>query len=115
MSRKTPKALAEVLMVKQPAQLEWTEQLLRTKDLPLENQMPWLQKMTKEEIVARMDGYNTALEDMLHSANCYAGFNHYGPQTVHADGTKSRTSVRSDDPEYRGWRRLYYSNGVAKT
>lgn len=119
MSRKakTPKALAEILLTKQPEYVAYTEELLRAKKLPFENQAEHVQRLTAEQIVARMDGYNAAVESMIHEANCWGGFMYVGEPRVqqNSDGTKtvSRSGVGVRDPEFREWRRVYFTRGIA--
>lgn len=112
--RKTPKHLAEVIMIRQPNYLAHTENLLRVKMLPLENQGDHVKKLTEAEIIARMDGYNSALEDAMHEAGCYAGFMNVGPEVIGPGGVKIRTQARLTDPEFREWRRAYFTNGIAR-
>lgn len=124
--RKTPPALAEVIMYRQPEVVKATEERLRVKALYGNNPdhiAEWLVNKTEAEIVSFMEGYNACLEAVMHEFNCYAGFHWYGPEkdaepvdlSVPAhQRAKVRTQVRGDDPEFRDWRKLYYTNGIAK-
>lgn len=111
--RKTPPALAEVIMHRQPEVLNWIEEKMRVKTLPTDQQAEHVQKQTVGEMVAYMDGYNACLEEVMHRFNCYAGFMYAGPRQ-RVGGVESRRSVGPDDTSYREWRRLYYTNGIAK-
>lgn len=108
--RKTPKALAAVVITRHRLQIEHTEELLRVKrTVPVENQADHVKRLTEEQIVARMEGYNTCLEDAMHESNCYAGFHNYGPKQ--ADGARYQVPPGSED--FLDWRRIYYTNGIA--
>lgn len=111
--RKTPKALAEVIMTRQPEVLNWIEEKMRVKTLPLSQQAPHVQEQTVGEMTAYMDGYNACLEEVMHRFNCYAGYMHVGPRQ-RLGGVESRNSVGPNDTSYREWRRVYYTNGIAK-
>jgi hypothetical protein len=112
---KTPPALARVIMERYPAQIAHLENKLHIKrTVPVECQSDHIKEQTEAEMVAFLRGYQTCLEDAMHEAKCYAGFNNYGPQEVHAGGHTARTQVREGDPDFIEWRRLYYTNGIAK-
>ena len=108
---KTPEALARVIMERHAAQIAHTEELLRVKrEVPVENQADHVRAKTEAEIVAFTNGYSACLEQVMHEFNCYAGFHWFGPKD--ADG--GRRVVSSESPDYLEWRRLYYTNGIAK-
>lgn len=111
--RKTPPALADVIMHRQPETLAWIEEKMRVKGLPVDQQAEHIQRQTLGEMAAFMDGYNACLEEVMHRFNCYAGFMYAGPRQ-RVGGVESRRSVGPDDTSYREWRRLYYTNGIAK-
>lgn len=118
---KTPAALARVLMERHPAIIEHTEEKLRVKrTIPVESQGEHIRAQSEGEMAAFAEGYAAALADVQHEFNCYAGFQHYGPavRTIvskpeEVPGTV-RHSVSQDDGNYLSWRRLYYTNGIAK-
>lgn len=94
--------------------LKHLEECLRVKATwPVEDQAEHIQRQTESEILARFDGYQRCMEDMLHEHNCYAGFMYVGEIQRH-EGSTSRQSVGLDHPEFREWRRTYFTNGIAK-
>lgn len=111
---KTPAPLAEVIMQRHPDTLAWIEEKMRVKQLPVDQQAPHVQRQTEGEMAAYMDGYNACLETVMHAFNCYAGYHHYGVAIKAPDGTTARTTVSEKDSEYREWRKLYYTRGIAK-
>lgn len=118
--RKTPPALAEVIMNRQPETIAWIEEKIRVKGLPVDQQAEHIQRQTLGEMAAFMDGYNACLEEVMHRFNCYAGFHHYGEPTVTPQSSPGtvpgtvRYQVSESHPQYRPWRKLYYTNGIAK-
>lgn len=119
MKRKTPKALAEVLMVRHPDYIQCIDDMLYAKQAPLECQAEHIRRLSEQAIVARAEGYNAAIAHMLHEANCYAGFYHVGKRKAKRcnDGVLAYywEGVREGDPEYAEWRIRYYTNGIAKS
>lgn len=117
MKRKTPPALARVIMERQPEVIAHLEEMLRVKrTLPLDCQADHVKNRSEEEMVAFVNGFNACLEAVMHEFNCYAGFQNFGPRTTanSLDGVSlSRTSVGPKDPDYLEWRKLYYTNGIA--
>lgn len=116
--RKTPPAIAELILVKYPAQISYVEELIRVKtSVAPENQGRHVREGNPDQWIGRLEGYQCAMEDAMHKANCYAGFMYVGAErlTIHEDGTesKSRFSVGIDHPEFREWRRVYFTNGLA--
>jgi hypothetical protein len=108
---KTPPALARVITERYPVYLAHTEEKLRVlRTVPPENQADHIRGKTEAEIIARLEGYQACLEDAMHEANCYAGFNHYGPAEPCGNSTV-RHSVREGEPGYEPWRKLYYTRG----
>ena len=115
--RKTPPALAEMILTKQPAYLLYVERLIEAKNtVPVECQGQHIREGSEEKWIARMEGYNTALEDALFSAGCYAGYMYVGEQHTQTDHTGEvstwRESVKTDHPQFREWRRVYFTRGV---
>lgn len=108
----TPKYAREMIEEHSRA-VEWVEECIRAKALPIENQAAHIQEGHEQLWVARLEGQAVALESLLFKAHCYAGFCHFSEPKIQLgyDGvyTKSRHSVGFDDPEYRDWRRLYYT------
>lgn len=116
MKRKTPPALAEVIMTRQPAVIEHCEEMLRVKrTVAVENQADHVRDRSEAEMVAFVNGFNACLEAVMHEFNCYAGFHNYGPMqgTDPRLGT-ARHQVAPGHPDYLEWRKLYYTNGIAK-
>lgn len=117
--RKTPKELARVIMERYVAMIEMTEERIRVKrEVPVENQADHIRNTTEAEMVARMEGYSSCLEDTMHEFNCYGGFHNYGPKVQHVEDGKivysGRHSVSEKDADYLPWRKLYYTRGIAK-
>ncbi len=129
--RKTPAPLAEVLMVRHEELLTHLEEKLRVKrTVPVENQADHIRDATEAEMIARMDGYNACLEDVMAAFKCYAGYSYAGPTRIDpATGWKSRSLFDSGEaaeadqfyktditkaPRFAEWRRMYYTNGIAK-
>lgn len=111
---KTPKPLAEVIMVDFPIVIERLEEMLRVKGaVPTENQGEHIRDKTEAEMIAFVNGYAACLERIMCEFNCYVGFQYYGPQTAHADGIKSRHVITKASTDFAEWRRLYYTNGIA--
>lgn len=114
----TPKPLARVIMDRQPEVIARLEENLRKKAQAQAAGDEWLATRTEGELVAFMEGYNACLETVMHEFNCYAGFNNYGPQVPQTENdgsvTKSRRAIGPSDPDYLAWRKLYYTNGIAK-
>lgn len=117
--RKTPPALARVIMDRQPEVIAHCEEMLRVKrTFAPENQAPHVRDRTEAEMVAFVNGVNACLEMVMHEFGCYAGFHNYGPLKRNAPGSEggtSRSAVGPADPDYLEWRKLYYTNGIAKT
>ena len=118
--RKTPPALARAIMERQPEVIAHLEEMLRVKrTVAVENQAPHVRDRTEAEMVAFVNGYSACLEAVMHEFNCYAGFQNYGPpRPLHGDngalvGT-SRAAIGPSHPDYLEWRKLYYTNGIAK-
>lgn len=129
--RKTPPELAQVLMKRHEELLDHLEEMLRVKhEVPVENQASHIRDRTEAEMIARMDGYNACLEDVMRAFNCYAGFSYAGPTRIDpATGYKSRSLFDSTEaaeadsyyktditkaPRFAEWRRLYFTNGITK-
>ena len=123
--RKTPPALARVIMERQPEVIAHLEEMLRVKrTVAVENQAPHVRDRTEAEMVAFVNGFSACLEAVMHEFNCYAGFHNYGPVVkdvaqslgnTPALVSHSRHSVAPGHPDYLEWRRLYYTNGIAKS
>lgn len=103
------------------AMIEMTEERLRVKrEVPVENQADHIRNTTEAEMVARMEGYSSCLEDTMHEFNCYGGFHYCGPVVkipLREPGSIPSTvrySVAEGHPDYLPWRRLYYTRGIAK-
>jgi len=91
--------------------LSYTEEKLRIKrTVPVEYQGEHIRGKTEGEMTAFMEGYAACLEDAMHEARCYAGFHWYGP----VDANGGRHAVNDTSPDYLPWRKLYYTNGIAK-
>lgn len=122
--RKTPPALARVIMERHPQVIEHLEEMLRVKrTLPADQQADHVRNKTEAEMVAWVEGFSACLEAVMHEFNCYAGFHNYGPKqfvppvdlSVPATQRPTyRQIVPSRHPDYLEWRRLYYTNGIAK-
>lgn len=60
-----------------------------------------------EKYISRMEGYDTAFEDLLRSSKCYRGYNYLDknlqPLIWHPNYEKIQ-----DHPEFAEWRRVYY-------
>lgn len=117
--RKTPPPLARVIMERQPQVIAHLEEMLRVKrTVAPENQAPHVRDRTEAEMVAFVDGVNACLEMVMHEFGCYAGFHNYGPLKHHEPAPQagtSRSAVGPTHPDYLEWRKLYYTNGIAKT
>lgn len=116
MKRKTPAPLAEVIMTRQPEVIAHLEEMLRVKrTVPAENQAPHVRDRSEAEMAAFVNGFNACLEVVMHEFNCYAGFHNYGlPKTSEKHLGTARHQVAPGDPEFEEWRKLYYTNGIAK-
>lgn len=116
MKRKTPPALAEVIMKRHPEVIAHLEEMLRVKrTVPVESQAEHVRDRTEAEMVAFVNGYSACLEAVMHEFNCYAGFHNYGPPvTTEKHLGTTRYQVPPTHPDYLEWRRLYYTNGIAK-
>lgn len=117
--RKTPPALARVIMERQPEIIAHCEEMMRVKrTLPLDCQADHVKNRTEAEMVAFVNGYNACLEAVMHEFNCYAGFQNYGPlRVIKREGQPdctARTGLGPDHPDYLEWRKMYYTNGIAK-
>lgn len=113
--RKTPPELARVIMERHPGVIAHLEEMLRVKNtVAVENQAPHVRDRTVAEMVAFVNGYSACLEIVMHEFNCYAGFHNYGPVTKFAEGVTSRYQVPPDHKDFLEWRKLYYTNGIAK-
>jgi hypothetical protein len=119
--RKTPPELAKVIMERHPAVIEHLEEMLRLKrTLSEENQPRYVKGRTEAEMVAFVNGYSACLEEVMHVFKCYAGFHNYGPPVktyVSRPGSLLSTvrhQVAPANPDYLEWRKLYYTNGIAK-
>lgn len=122
--RKTPPALARVIMERQPDVIAHLEEMLRVKrTYPADQQADHVRNRTEAEMVAFVNGYNACLEAVMHEFNCYAGFHNYGPVVKNVAAvlgnspalvSQSRHSVAPSHPDYLEWRKLYYTNGIAK-
>lgn len=118
MKRKTPPALAEVIMHRQPEVIAHCEEMLRVKRTqPVESQADHVRNRTEAEMVAFVNGFNACLEVVMHEFNCYAGFHNYGPPVPGSAAfgeLPARYSVPPGHPDFLEWRKLYYTNGIAK-
>lgn len=112
--KKTPPALAEMILKDLPERLAQLESALRVKEKYPDNQTDWLREKSKEELIAQFEGFCAGLETAMYRFNCYAGYFYVGPARLNADGSEHREGVREGDPDYRPWRKLYYTNGIAR-
>lgn len=134
MSRKakTPPALARVIMERHAAVIDHLDEMLHIKrTLPVDQQAPHIRDRTEAEMVAYVDGFNACLEAAMHEFNCYAGFSYAGPVRIDpVHGHQSRDLFNNSEareaqeyyqtgiekaPRFAGWRRVYYTNGIAKS
>jgi hypothetical protein len=116
MARKTPDNVLEVMNYQQ-AMMRYVDEILAAKRKRLENQTDrvkeeyWTEiadKVEEEYWIGLADGINAMLEKILYAHNCYAGFE-YQAATGYAleSGEMHYPTIRPDNPEYQGWRRIY--------
>jgi hypothetical protein len=107
MARKTLAKVLE-LMNYQQGMMRYVDEVLAAKRKALENQANWIKEKPDEYWIGLADGINTMLEEILYVHTCYAGFQ-YQAATGYAleSGEMYYPTIRSDNPEYQGWRRIY--------
>jgi hypothetical protein len=94
--------------------IENISDILRTKaHVALENQADFVKEHGAEYFEGQAAGMNAMLESALMEAHCYAGFHYFGEKKIHRDGegnvSTSYESVGPDHPQFREWRRFYYT------
>lgn len=109
---KTP-SYARKLIERHQEQMLYVVDILRVKrNLPLENQMDWVKEKSEEYWIGLARGFSSALEDILHNANCYAGFGHLSTTISHdQNGKQFLKPVHPNDPDYADWCVSYYVKG----
>jgi hypothetical protein len=107
MARKTPAKVLEVMNYQQ-ATMRRVDEILAAKRKASENQANWIKEKSDEYWIGLADGVNMMLEEILHAHNCYVGFQ-YQAATGYAleSGEMHYPTIRPDDPEFQGWRRIY--------
>jgi hypothetical protein len=106
--RKTPKYLAEMIQ-RHADYVDYAEERIRVKTtVPVENQAEHIQRVTVAEIEGQVTGYWVALEAALMAYGCYAGFMYVG-EKKRENGANCWISVKPDHPEFREWRRHYFT------
>ena len=108
--RKTPPLILD-MMKRQQVLMRHVDEVLRVKrTVPLENQMTHVREKSEDYWIGLADGHNTMLENMMLEYNCYAGFQNQGcTPVVLESGDSFYPWVDRDDPEYAGWRRVYFA------
>jgi predicted naringenin-chalcone synthase len=108
--KKTPKHLLDLLQ-RHEHSVQWTNEVLAAKQLPLENQAELVQKHSSEYWIARQVGFNEAIEHALLSYGCYAGFAYLAARPKFIEGTTEKfvPTVGIDDPDFQEWRRKYFT------
>lgn len=110
MARKTPDHLREAIN-RHVEYLDYITDILRVKaTVPVENQAPHVREKPVEYWTGLADGANAMLENCLLLYGCYAGFGNIAPKQI-VEGRVYHRFVQHNDPEYAGWRRLYYTRG----
>jgi hypothetical protein len=109
-NKKTPKHLIDLLERHEHA-VQWTNEVLAAKALPLENQAELVQQHTSEYWIARQEGFNDAVEHALMTYGCYAGFGYLAAKPQFVEGTTEKfiPTIGIDDPDFQEWRRRYFA------
>jgi hypothetical protein len=65
---------------------------------------------TVEQLIARQEGYNCAVETVLMEYGCYAGFAYIAATPRKIEGTDETfiPTIGQDHPEFAEWRRRYF-------
>lgn len=109
--RKTPKHLVELIQ-RHADFVDYADERIRVKTtVPEENQADHIKGITVAEIEAQATGAWVMLENALMAYGCYAGFCYVGLK-VRENGAYVWRGVPPSHPEFKEWRRHYYTNGV---
>lgn len=98
-------------MTRQQATMRHVDEVLRVKrTVPPESQVNYIKEKSEEYWVGLADGVNAVMEEALHRANCYAGFQYQSDKPVELpSGDNFYPPTSHTRPDYVGWRRVYYA------
>ena len=106
---KTPQRLVKMIR-RHIEYLNHIDEMIRIKTtVPVENQAQHIQNGTVEFWEGCAMGAGSMLNTALNDANCYAGFMYVGEPKRAADGSRYAVSVTAADPEFKEWRRHYFT------
>lgn len=105
--KKTPDHIVNMLQ-RHADNVEHHEEMIQVKlTVPIENQAQHVRQNTVEQMIGRIEGMNTMVEEALHAYGCYRGFTYRArPKTI--DGTTVRVFVGPNHPEFKEYRRTYH-------
>ena len=104
---KTPKAVKELLTRHEEA-INHFSVIVNLFETSPDNLQPWIKEKSKEYYEGLAAGYNAMLENTLMVHKCYAGFMYQSLPKFH-NGAIARYSVDPKSPEFKEWRRAYYT------
>ena len=106
---KTPQRLVKMIS-RHIEYLDHVDEMIRVKTtVPVENQAWHIQNSTVEFLEGCAMGACMMLDHALADSNCYAGFMYVGPSKRSADGSAYAESVTATNPEFKEWRRHYFT------
>jgi hypothetical protein len=105
---KTPKSVKELLQRHEEA-INWFSEIVHLFETSPDNIQPWIKAKGKEHYESMAEGQNAMMENILFVHKCYAGFM-YQSLPKFQYGAIVRYSVDPKSPEFKEWRRSYYTN-----
>jgi len=106
-NKKTPKHLIDLIQ-RHLNQSSFTDEVLRAKKLPLENQADMVKMNSEDWWIGRQVGLNQMLDDALCAYGCYNGFRYIAETVTTIESKRMRLPIGPDHPEYKEWRVEYY-------
>jgi predicted naringenin-chalcone synthase len=110
--KRTPKHLKKLVEYAENHAMHVTEMIRVKLKIPVENQAEHVREASIEALIARQQGFNSAVEAVLMEYGCYAGFSYLAATPQWIAGTEDGSfvpSVGPDHAEYAEWRRRYYT------